>query len=146
MSNGSGFGHAAVVNSINGSAITIASQNTKAVYDSTAFTINGGTISMTWTGYSVVGDIHAPVSNSGFNSGSNFNHWNMYPGTNYANYTASSGVTPFEGDQYLATNAYQTGGSIYQDIPYTTSAGQDYCFSVMLTTADSSGSGGSGSI
>ncbi|HEU4967150.1 MAG TPA: NlpC/P60 family protein [Candidatus Saccharimonadales bacterium] len=86
------------------------------------------------------------VSNSGFNSGSNFNHWSIYPGTNYANYTTSSGIAPFEGDQYLATNAYQTGGSVYQDIPTTTSAGQDYCFSMMLTTADTSGGGGSGSV
>lgn len=62
MSNGSGFGHAAVVNSVSGSSVTIASQNTNVVYDSTSFTISGGTISTTWSGYSVIGVIHAPTS------------------------------------------------------------------------------------
>ena len=70
MSNGSGPGHAAVVNSISGSSITIASQNTNAVYDSTAFTINGGTISTTWSFYSVIGVIHHPVSGGGGTTGS----------------------------------------------------------------------------
>jgi len=62
MSNGGSFGHAAVVNSVSGSAIGIASQNTYAVYDTTAFTISGGTISTTWSNYSVIGVIHHPTT------------------------------------------------------------------------------------
>lgn len=65
MSNGSGFGHAAVVNSVSGSAIGIASQNTNAVYDTTSFTIGSGTISTSWSNYSVIGVIHAPSGSTG---------------------------------------------------------------------------------
>lgn len=91
------------------------------------------------------------VGNSGFNSDANFGWWHIYPGTNEAIYnsdnTSTSGTKPYEGDQFLATNSSQAGGSVYQDLTIPTANGQDYCATAMLTTADGSGaSGGSGTL
>lgn len=56
-------GHVAVVNSVSGSTAQIVNQNTTAVYSSATF--SSGSLSMVgWSGYYVIGVIHAPASST----------------------------------------------------------------------------------
>lgn len=60
------FGHVAIVNAVNGSAVQIASQNTNSVFDSSLTLQNGWLASPAWTGnyYSIQGVIHHPLDRS----------------------------------------------------------------------------------
>ena len=55
------------------------------------------------------------------------------------------GTTPYDGTSYAATNAPQSGGAIYEQIPLAISAGQDYCASLQVLTQGTA-TGGSGTL
>jgi hypothetical protein len=89
------------------------------------------------------------IANAGFELGMGW--WNTYQGTNKTTYiagnTLTGGTNPPEGNNFGATNAYQAGGSIYQDLYVPIGNGNAYCATALLTTADESGTpGGSGDL
>lgn len=68
MSKSNTPGHVAVISSVSGSNITIASQNTNVVYD-TSFKLSGGNITFSgWSGYTIQGVIHHPNSSGSSSS------------------------------------------------------------------------------
>jgi len=84
------------------------------------------------------------IKNGDFNLGSN--SWSRTGGTtNFSVLSNSSGTTPYEGNQFMATNTQDSGGSVYQDVPLTINSGDSICVNLMLTTVGT-GSGSSGNI
>lgn len=84
------------------------------------------------------------IKNGDFNLGSN--SWSRTGGTtNFSVLSNSSGTTPYEGNQFMATNTQDSGGSVYQDVPLTINSGDSICANLMLTTVGT-GSGSSGNI
>ena len=65
------------------------------------------------------------------------------PGTNFTTYASGANTQAYEGNDYGATNTGTPGGSIYQDIPASISAGQSYCASMEAVT-DGTATGGGG--
>lgn len=66
-----GVGHAAIVNSISGSTVQIANQNTTAVFSSATLSADKKTLVMAgWSGYDIIGVIHKPVGDGSGGGGS----------------------------------------------------------------------------
>ena len=88
-------------------------------------------------------DLHSDlISNGSFEPG--VGGWSTSPGTNFTTIPASGANTQaYEGNDYGATNTGTPGGSIYQDIPASISAGQSYCASMEAVT-DGTATGGGG--
>jgi hypothetical protein len=79
--------------------------------------------------------------NGGFNGAQGT--WNAFPGTNFVRYlTGAGGSAAYEGTNYMAMNTNTAGGSVYQDIPTNIIAGNTFCATAQLTSADSTGAGG----
>jgi|GEM_PF-2354989 len=82
------------------------------------------------------------AQNGGFNTG-NFNYWQLWPNTNWAVYHAGQvGNTPYEGAYFAATNSWQSGGSIYQDISVAISTGESFCVDAHVATQGTTGGAG----
>jgi len=62
------------------------------------------------------------VENGDFGLGGNY--WSRIGNsTNFSVLTNSGGTTPYEGNQYMASNTQDAGGSVFQDVPLTITLG-----------------------
>ncbi len=149
-------GHAAVVSQVNGSQITLVNQNTSQSSTFSTGTLSNGSLIMNgWAGYSPIGVIHAPtspppppppalasrnlLSNGSWGSGQ-WGPWQTIPvNGGKMNWIAyDNPAIAQQGAWYGASNTAAAGGSIYQDVPVTTSPGQSYTFSIWIRSASKS--------
>ncbi len=156
------YGHTAVVTGYNYSGSTIISlevmqQNaTSNGWGSVA--VSGNKVTGTDLGGGVSAWLHGPSSspaptfpddlatNGGFTNGTA--NWTAYGNTYFLvqNSTDTAGTQPYEGSMpFAVTQTVSSGGSFYQAIPMTITAGNTYCMSAEVTT-DGTGSGAGGAM
>ena len=81
------------------------------------------------------------VLNGGFTN--NTYAWSTLNGANLVVYGPNpNGTSPYGSPGYAATNASQSGGSIYQDIPVSVAANQTICATAELVTVNQVTGGG----